>query len=579
MKKGILQLGLRLSFTLAVVLVLSFGPAAVAGEQAVVEPQYGGTLTILPAESSAGNQDVSSADKVEFGGAGAWWQMEPVVDYLLMGDFEKYGPRGTGEFDFPTTSIQDIPDRFRKGALAESWEVTPNRIVFHLRHGVILAAYGTEYLMKPRELIAEDVVFNLQRYWDTLTPWAWTKNGGFIKCIYAKDRYTVVTETTSYNFAWEWLFSAWASAIYAPESVEAGLQWKNLVGTGPYMFKEYVSGSYYSFVKNPTYWGSATINDRVYDDVPFVDTLDYPIIQDMSTRIAALQTGKVDIAQDLPVMYESILARSNPELEKKENLSTYTELLSLRCDIPPFNNKEVRRAMMVALDLPAINKALFTKGEYYAFPMAPQTAIYTPLEELPASSRDLWEYNPEKAREMLADAGYPNGFKVTGIASDGTELELVKSYWQAIGVELDIEIYDQVTLQSYISARKDSWQVVPTNTMNLYPEGPVSKYLTSRIPPHDWWNTSSYSNKYIDDMYGKAIATVDLTERNAIWKELYLLMVDEVAYIPIGAPYVLTYWWPWVKNYYGEFGIGQNTPSPAWAAIWIDQELKAKMGH
>jgi len=560
MKKGISRLVLQWSFTLAVALVLSFSPAVVAGEQAVDEPQYGGTLTILPAESMGSVQDVSHPDKVEFGGAGAWWQMEPVVDYLLMGDFEKYGPRGTGEFDFSTTSIQDVPERFRKGALAESWEVTPNRIVFHLRHGVIFAAYGKECLMQPRELTAEDVVFNLRRFWDTLTPWVWAENGGFIKRLYAKDRYTVVAETTHYDYSWEWLFSGWASAIYAPESVKAGLEWKDLVGTGPFMFEEYVPGSYYSFVKNPTYWGTATINGKVYDDIPFVDRLVYPIIPDMSTRISALQTGKVDIAQDLPVTYESTLAKSNPELKKKEHPSSYTTLLSLRCDIPPFNNKEVRRAMMIALDLPAINKALFTKGEYYTFPMASQSDLYTPLEELPASSRELWEYNPEKARQMLADAGYPNGFKVTGIADDATLLELVQSYWKAIGVDLDIKIYDYVTLQSYITAREDWWQVVPTTSMNLYPEGPVSKFLTQRMPPHDWWNTSSYSNKDLDDMYAKTMVTADSTERNAMWKE--------------------PYWQPWVKNYYGEFGIGQGTPSPAWAAIWIDQELKAKMmGH
>jgi len=198
--------------------------------------------------------------------------MTPILEFLIQGDFEKYGPRGTGEFSFQLE--RDIPEQFCKGVVAESWEVTADKIVFHIRPGIYWAAYGKEDVMESRELTPGDVAWSLNRCFDNTGAGArWTKNGGWIDSIYAEGN-DVIVETDGFNVNWLYeIGHASNTAIYAPEVVDADASdWNNLVGTGPFMFKEYVMGSHMGYVRNPNYWDTTTVNGKEYE-VPFVDEL------------------------------------------------------------------------------------------------------------------------------------------------------------------------------------------------------------------------------------------------------------------------------------------------------------------
>ena len=74
-------------------------------------------------------------------------------------------------------------------------------------------------------------------------------------------------------------------------------------------------------------------------------------------------------------------------------------------------------------------------------------------------------------------------------------------------------------------------------------------------------------------------ATLDLEERNKKWAQLAQIVVEATAYIPIGIQYELTYWWPWVQNYYGESSTTYRSSSMVEAGIWIDRNLKQEMGY
>ena len=234
----------------------------------VGEPQYGGTLTVCR-ESG----DIVFTDMAHPAGGPVTYLAGPIIDYLQMGDFEKYGPRGTNEFPFNIGAISTVPKKFLRGALAESWELHwPDRVVFHIRPGVYWAAYGKEDIMEVRELTADDVAFSMTRVYDDRYPWMYTENGGFIDRVYAPDRYTYVVETSAFHVHWARWLSGYAFGVYAPEVIEAGLDdWDELVGTGPFMFKEYVVGSYMTYERNPNFWGSPiTINGTEYE-IPFLD--------------------------------------------------------------------------------------------------------------------------------------------------------------------------------------------------------------------------------------------------------------------------------------------------------------------
>ncbi|GAI87143.1 unnamed protein product, partial [marine sediment metagenome] len=382
-------------------------------EPAVGEPQRGGTLIVFRGVSTGTDSTDMTGTEV----IAVTPLVGPIIDYLVMGDFETYGPRGTNEYAFNIGAIVQVDKKFLRGALAESWELHwPDSVVIHIRPGVYWQAMGKEHVMESRELTADDVVFSMTHVYDTVLQMALTEHGGFIDRVYAADKYTVIVETSSYQANWLRHLSGYQLGVYAPEVIEAGLDdWNELVGTGPFMFKKYVAGSHMTYARNPNFWGSPiTINGTEYE-IPFVDELVYALIPDMSTRVAALRTGKLDIYHKMSLKYEDTLAQTTPELLKLNILKDDITVLPLKCDKEPFNNRNVRRAMMMALDRETMVKALMIKGEANPWLIGGFSAGQAPLEVYSASNREVFEYNPEKARQMLIDEGYPEGFKVTGI--------------------------------------------------------------------------------------------------------------------------------------------------------------------
>ena len=124
-----------------------------------------------------------------------------------------------------------------------------------------------------------------------------------------------------------------------------------------------------------------------------------------------------------------------------------------------------------------------------------------------------------------------------------------------------------------------NYQVIEWGATNVAPRGPIERCLSNEIPPLGSLNSAHYSNPYFDERFEEGRRIADLAERDAVWRELDTIMLDDVPYIPIGCNYSLNYWWPWVKNFYGESCTTANCGSYIDAAIWIDQDLKAEMGY
>jgi peptide/nickel transport system substrate-binding protein len=578
MKKRILVLLVAVFVVFGLALYAS-GKKEVREETVAVtgEPQYGGTLNVNRFWQV---KDPATADVTQ-GGMITEFGTGPVLDFLLMCDFEKYGPRGTNEYDFSCDFFPIVPSKFWTGALAESWEIHPDKVIFHLRKGVVWQAKGKEHVMQSRELTADDIVYSESRHADAAMGEIWAEKGGFVTKIYAQDKYTVVFETSKFNFDWPRYLSSWSAAIIPQEVVEAGLEdWNNLVGTGPFTLKEYVTGSHLAYARNPDFWGKATIDGKEYE-VPFVDELVYPLIADESTQLAAIRTGKLDIYLKASTKWEETLKKTSPDLKRHDYLWEGNDTIGLRCDREPFSSKKVRRAMMIGLDIPAINKTVYIKGDPYSFPMRPDHPLYIPMEKRPKSIQELYQHDPEKAKKMLAEAGYPEGFKVTAIVSSGRPdyeeiLTMASSYWEKLGVELEIKVYEPVAYQVEHDERR--YDIAMDTSTNIFPLGPALRYRKAGIPPLGTVNRANYLNPYFDEQFEKAQSTFDEAARDEIWKELCIIMADEVAYIPIGARYDSIYWWPWVNNYYGEFSSSNRAGSYIEAACWIDQNLKKKMG-
>jgi len=435
-------------------------------------------------------------------------------------------------------------------------------------------------VMEPREYIADDFVFNFNRtleadFWAVPTVKEWANPA------YVDDRYTAIIPTKFANPSWWMHVNFWIFGQQIPrETVEAGPKdWRNIVGTGPFVIKEYVPGTYMTYAPNPLYWRKTTINGKEYP-IPFVDELVMPIIADEVTAIAALRTGTLDMYNYVDFPNVEHLAQTNPELLKSPGLDGGCWIIQLRVDKPPFNDINVRRALFLGTDKQAITKALTGMDFRIEWPIWTGDEGYTPLEELPAETRLLYDYNPTLAKQMLADAGCPDGFKANMYVQARpltTDLaEWVASEWKK-NYNIDLSLLpaeEGIDVSSWDPAAWDcalTWEGESPTVVNM-PIHYHTKYIGLT-----GGNRQSFSDPYVDQQLEKAKVMVDLVEREAIFKEIGLKVLNESLSIPFGWPPKYNYWWPWIKNYYGESYYFIH--NPPYDLMWIDQDLKAEMGY
>jgi peptide/nickel transport system substrate-binding protein len=543
------------------------------------EPQYGGTFTLLQHRSG-----LTAPRHTVWDPAKSHWLTvtiaSPFAERLLIGDIDKYGPRGAGEFKF--TDIEYIPLQFLEGQLCERWEVTtdPIGVVFYIRPGVMWT--GNDNIgMAPREFVADDAVFHLETF--KASPQG--PELYFVEKIYAKDKYTFAVEFNSGQSFWPFLLGFGSRSGHAPPEAYAapgGIdEWKNQVGTGPFILSDFVIGSQITYKRNPNYWDSTTI-DGVEYQMPFVDELIFPLMSDMATQIAALRTGKVDWHTGVQLMYEQSLEKTTPELEKYKYPIANSKMVCLKSDGSNkiFDDRNVRRAMMIGTDLEAVTKGVWSEGNINAFPLNSGAAgIFVPLDEMPDSTRMLFDYNPELAKKMLAEAGYPNGFDIT--LNTGTTgnypdtASMLASLWERIGISTKI-----ISMEAGTSSAM--------RTSHDYEDSYLTETGTSMIPWHislglygegRTYNFAEYKNQDFNDLFLACEVEMDWDTMLNQGKELFLMLLDDAPYIPLGNPIQISYNWPWVENYYGEIETGFCTYTPMLSRLWIDQRLKSEMGY
>ena len=154
--------------------------------------------------------------------------------------------------------------------------------------------------------------------------------------------------------------------VNAPEAIEQHgdvADWRNLVGTGPFMLTDWVDGSSMTWVKNPDYWG----HDEKYPEnrLPYVDELVRLIMPDQATRISAMRSGQIDyLAHNSNGRFATVdpvdsLQRTNPELRVKAFYFTAGESAAFNVTKPPFDDIRVRHAIQMAVDLDTINTTYY----------------------------------------------------------------------------------------------------------------------------------------------------------------------------------------------------------------------------
>lgn len=556
---------------LAAALFFGMGPLCAGAE----EPQYGGTLRFLSQYSYIPNLSWDNYD---------WnWKHAHdtglVMEHLMTGDLQK-GPRGTNEFAFQSNAWW--PPEFRAGELAESWTVEkdPPRVVFKLRKGI----YWQERpgVMKSREFTADDVVFSMQRLLSS--PKAINGYKFYVDRWEALDKHTVALYMKKWNWNWTYHFTqSYYGAIQPREMVEAGpKKWQNVTGTGPYRLENYDSGSGMVYVKNPNYWGKELVDGKAYQ-LPFTDSIKELLIRDEASRVSALRTGQVDLHMFIGWRDVASLKKSCPELKWTKFLAPSPTTLALRNDTKPFDDIRVRRALNLAVNQKEIVDKYFEgHAELIGYPYpAAWDGLYTPFAELPPAARELFTYNPEKAKKLLAEAGYPNGFTFTTQVNSGSRVsmemaQLVAAYLSRIGVTMKLDPMEYAAYLSKMTSKTNSAGYLFTNDTG----NPLS-VLRKNFETGETWNPYIYDdpvfNKELDEL--RSNMNIGEAERRERFKKLNVYMLEKAPAVWLPGGYVYAAWWPWVKNYYGEQRVGCINHGAILSRIWIDQELKKKMGY
>lgn len=310
--------------------------------------------------------------------------------------------------------------------IAESWEQLDElTYVFHIRKGI--------KFHDGSELTAEDVKFSLER---AINSAAVSYIVDFIDTVTVDDDYTVTVVTHNpYAPALRNLAIPFA-AIVPKAVVEADEDAfvLNPVGSGPYTFVEWAQGDHITL---------KAFNDY-YAGKPETENLVMKVIPETSQRAIALETGEVDMAYDLAVNDVSKV-NENEALKAYEVASLTCWYVSMNMNKEPFNNPLVREALSMAIDRQLIIDTINAgSGEVADAIIAPAVFGYY--------STGVVEYNPERAKELLAEAGYPNGFSTTLWVNDNqSRIEMctaIQSMLLDIGIDCKLEVLE---FGSYIS--------------------------------------------------------------------------------------------------------------------------------
>jgi peptide/nickel transport system substrate-binding protein len=524
------------------------------------KPRYGGIMRFSwTGVGAVGSWDVAAPS------GGMVWHLS--MYELPTGADITRGPSGTGELPFTAAYT---PEKYRVGELAESWEQPDlQTVIIHFRKGI---NYHNKPPVNGREMVAADYAYCVRRAQEHPRSYfykpAGTPEEEYFR-VEVMDKYTARVlmpnpETRP--------FSEINFSIYPPELVEefGDLEnWQNACGTGAWICTDYVPDSSLAYVKSEDYWGF----DPFFPEnrAPYADGYTVINVPEQTTQLAALRTGKIDWLTGVSWEDAESLWQTNPELKYSTGYETYNPVIDFRNDLEPFSDIRFRKALTLAIDRRGLVRDLFKgNAEVFGWPYRPETKdIYIPLDRMPEDIQELFDYDPEKARQFLAEAGYPEGYRIELLVSSGrTHVDLaqiIKQYWDAIGVETTVKVLEVGTFYSRMWGKRYDQSAI-THQYNANPFYiPDVHYGTGKI-----YNYSKVSDPYIDEMSLKLMKTPDPDERSEMFKEIGVHVLRQCYNIPLPLANNYVFWQPWVKGYSGEWwGIGNYR--------WLDLDLRKTM--
>ncbi len=440
---------------------------------------------------------------------------------------------GLVEFELGTTNTGP--------GLAESWEVSDDGLTytFHLRKGVKF--HTTDFFTPTRDFNAEDVLFSFNRQWKTDHPFHQVSGGTYeyfngmsmpdlIESIEAPDEYTVVFKLKRpeapfiANMGMD--FASILSAEYAAQVEAAGnLEQIDLqpVGTGPFQLVDYQKDAIIRYKAHEEYWGGKAD----------IDNLVFSITPDASVRYAKLQAGECHVMPyPNPADLEAMASDPNVNLLQQEGLNV--GYLAFNVEKPPFDNVQVRQALSMAINKDAIIDAVFQgAGEVAKNPIPPTIWSYN-------DDVEDYAYDPEKAKALLAEAGFPDGFETDIWAMPVQRpynpnarrmAEIIQADWAAIGVKAEIVSYEWGEYLERSKNGEHQTLLLGWTGDNGDPDNFLAVLLGCDGVGGS--NRARWCYQPFEDLIQKAKTVSDMDERTALYEEAQVIFKEQAPWVTI----------------------------------------------
>lgn len=450
-------------------------------------------------------------------------------------------------FDASSRTIFDKLVQFERGTtnivpgLAESWEVSEDGLeyTFHLRQGV--SFHSNDVFTPTRDFNADDVIHSFMRQGDSENPYNALSGGSYeyfdsmsmgslIADIERIDDYTVKFVLNQpeapfiANLGMD--FASIMSLEHAEAMTAAGtpeLIDLEPVGTGPYMLVDYQQDAVIRYTANPDY----------FDGAAPIDTLIFAITPDASVRYAKLQANECQVMpypnpSDLASMRES----SDINLLEQEGLNV--GYLGFNTEKDPFTDVRVRQALTMAIDKQAIIDIVYEgAGTSATNPIPPTIWSYNEnIEDYP--------YDPEAAKALLAEAGYPDGFATDVWAmpvqrpynpNAGRMAEMIQADWAAIGVEAEIVTYEWAEYLERVKNGEQQTFLLGWTGDNGDPDNFL--YVLLGCDAVGSANRARWCYEPFNDLLLAAKQTTDVAERTALYEEAQVIFKEQAPWVTI----------------------------------------------
>jgi peptide/nickel transport system substrate-binding protein len=457
-----------------------------------------------------------------------------------------------------------------EGDLAESWtQPSETTYIFKLRKGV---RWHPKPPVNGRELTADDVKYTFDRFVNEKGN-AYRNMMAALDKVEAVDKYTVkFTLKEPYVWFLDMVANPMALAIIAKEAVEKFGDLKKpeaVIGTGPWMLDSYRPNVGVTFVRNPGYFLSG---------LPYIDKVEVTVDEDNASRMAAFIAGKYDIGWEASgtinrvdwVQIKDTLKQRRPKLQSLEFASNQMSHIYMRTDKPPFNDVRVRRAISLAFNRQGLLDAV-AEGVGVFNPAVPAALKdwALPVDRL-GEGAQYYKFDPARAKKLLAEAGFPNGFPATlsyatyGSTVQVDAVQLLLKYLKDIGI-------DAKPIQQEYGAYISTTFYGKYESMAFGPQTPFldpDNYLFGPYMPGELKNQSHVNDPVLGDLLIRQRRTADVAKRRDVLHEIQRHAAKQQYYVYAPSGVYIGVWDGALKNYVPNLGYDWGGRL---LAAWLDR--------